>query len=280
MQNKKDGMGIPQKAFTHSGMFHADDVFSAALLRLLNPEIEIERGSCIPEGYEGLVFDIGGGAFDHHQKDSEVRKNGIPYASFGKLWRYFGRRLVAETYVQEFDEQFVQKVDLSDNSQETDTISIAVRGFYPLWNEQKRMEDAFWEAVAFAEGVLCRQMKKYKSKKSAEELVLKEAEKARDGILILEKYIPYGSVLEDTDIRFVIFPSIRGGYGINNINNKDGSKKVDFPPEWLGSKDESIGLMFCHKGNFTAAADTLEHAVDIAKTAVDRMEKRKENKGK
>ena len=30
-----------EKAFTHAGKFHADDVFSGALLRILNPEIEI-----------------------------------------------------------------------------------------------------------------------------------------------------------------------------------------------------------------------------------------------
>lgn len=32
-------------AFTHSGKFHADDVFSAALLLYLNPEITITRGN-------------------------------------------------------------------------------------------------------------------------------------------------------------------------------------------------------------------------------------------
>ena len=33
------------KAFTHGGKFHADDVFSAALLLYLNPEIQITRGN-------------------------------------------------------------------------------------------------------------------------------------------------------------------------------------------------------------------------------------------
>lgn len=43
-------------AFTHSGKFHADDVFSAALLLYLNPEITITRGNQVPENYEGLVL--------------------------------------------------------------------------------------------------------------------------------------------------------------------------------------------------------------------------------
>ena len=35
-------------AFTHGGKFHADDVFSAALLLYLNPEIVITRGNRVP----------------------------------------------------------------------------------------------------------------------------------------------------------------------------------------------------------------------------------------
>lgn len=33
------------KAFTHGGKFHADDIFSSALLLYLNPEIQITRGN-------------------------------------------------------------------------------------------------------------------------------------------------------------------------------------------------------------------------------------------
>ena len=72
-------------AFTHSGKFHADDVFSAALLLYLNPEIMITRGNRVPEDFDGIVFDIGRGQYDHHQKDSRIRENGIPYAAFGLL---------------------------------------------------------------------------------------------------------------------------------------------------------------------------------------------------
>ena len=74
-------------AFTHGGVFHSDDVFSAALLKIINPDIKIIRGFKVPDNFAGLVFDIGGGAYDHHQMDNEIRENGIPYASFGKLWR-------------------------------------------------------------------------------------------------------------------------------------------------------------------------------------------------
>lgn len=271
----KEKQKVPCRGFTHFGVFHADDVFSAALLRLLNPEIKIQRGNVVPENFDGIVFDIGGGEFDHHQKDNEVRENGIAYAAFGKLWRKFGKELVADKYVKEFDEDFVQKLDFADNTGETDTISVAISNFRPLWDEEKDMDTCFWEAVSFAEEILKKQVKKYRSKQKAETMILQKAEEAKEGILILDKYIPYGRILADTDVEFVIFPSLRGGYGINNIEKEDGTKKVDFLPEWLGSRNEAIGLMFCHKGNFTAAADTLEHAVNIARIAIKNKDRKK-----
>ena len=61
------------RAFTHGGKFHADDVFSSALLLYLNPQITITRGNRVPEEYDGIVFDIGRGRYDHHQRDSRVK---------------------------------------------------------------------------------------------------------------------------------------------------------------------------------------------------------------
>ena len=74
------------RAFTHGEKFHADDVFSAALLFYINPKITILRGNRVPDDFDGIVFDIGRGAYDHHQRDSRVRENGVPYAAFGLLW--------------------------------------------------------------------------------------------------------------------------------------------------------------------------------------------------
>ena len=69
---------LPPYALTHAGKFHADDVFSGALLRLLRPGIGISRVFQIPENFDGLVFDIGWGEFDHHQQGAPVRENGVP----------------------------------------------------------------------------------------------------------------------------------------------------------------------------------------------------------
>ena len=102
---------VPDKGFTHAGRFHADDVFAAALLRLCNPSIRIQRGFSVPEGYDGIVFDIGDGPFDHHGKDTPVRECGVKYAAFGLLWRELGPALVGEKEARRFDDGFVKPLD-------------------------------------------------------------------------------------------------------------------------------------------------------------------------
>ena len=80
-------MKIPAKGFTHGGKFHADDVFSTALLQIVRPDIQVTRGFVVPDDFDGIVYDVGGGMFDHHQEPRETRPNGVPYAAFGLLWR-------------------------------------------------------------------------------------------------------------------------------------------------------------------------------------------------
>ena len=83
-------------AFTHGGKFHADDVFSSALLLYINPEISITRGNSVPDDFTGIVFDIGRGEFDHHQKGQQNQGKrcavcGI-WTVVGGCWSGYSRR--------------------------------------------------------------------------------------------------------------------------------------------------------------------------------------------
>ena len=137
-------------AFTHSGKFHADDVFSAALLLYLNPEITITRGNQVPENYEGLVFDIGRGQYDHHQKDSRIRDNGVPYAAFGLLWEKLGPEILGEELALKFDESFVQPLDINDNTGEKNELATLIGNFNPGWDSKSSNDEAFFQAVSVA----------------------------------------------------------------------------------------------------------------------------------
>ena len=68
---------IVEKALTHAGIFHADDVFAAAVLELVFPDIIIERAKTVPDHYDGLIFDIGAGKYDHHQGEKKLREDSI-----------------------------------------------------------------------------------------------------------------------------------------------------------------------------------------------------------
>ena len=137
-------------AFTHSGKFHADDVFSAALLLYLNPEITIIRGNKVPDDYKGLVFDIGRGQYDHHQKDSRVRENGVPYAAFGLLWEALGAEILGAELAEKFDESFVQPLDNNDNTGEKNELATLIGNFNLGWDSKGSNDQAFFQAVSVA----------------------------------------------------------------------------------------------------------------------------------
>ena len=92
-------MKIPANGFTHAGKFHADDVFATALLKIVRPDIKITRGFVVPDDFDGIVYDIGFGIFDHHQEPRETRPNGVPYAAFGLLWRVLARFLLVVMFI-------------------------------------------------------------------------------------------------------------------------------------------------------------------------------------
>ena len=78
---------------THSGKFHADEIFATILLEKIYQNIKLMRVSEIDsEDYKDkTIFDIGGGKFDHHQVGGNgERSNGIKFASFGLLWNEYG----------------------------------------------------------------------------------------------------------------------------------------------------------------------------------------------
>lgn len=131
-------------AFTHSGKFHADDVFSAALLLYLNPEINIFRGNKVPDDFEGVVFDIGRGQYDHHQKDSRIRENGVPYAAFGLLWEALGEEILGKELAEKFDQSFVQPLDNNDNTGEKNELASLIGNFNPGWDSSGNNDRHFF----------------------------------------------------------------------------------------------------------------------------------------
>lgn len=287
------------KAFTHSGKFHADDVFSSALLLYLNPQITITRGNRVPEGYDGIVFDIGRGRYDHHQRDSRVRENGVPYAAFGLLWEELGSGILGETLAQRFDEEFVQPLDKNDNTGEKNELASLIGNFNPVWDEteaadgvteEKRdrgLSVGFLRAVQVAGMVLENKFARYRADARADEkinqvLAMQETQGGDARILVLPEFVPCQKRLKETDTAFVIFPSNRGGYCIQPQKKPDSMNyKCSFPKQWLGLENEELqkatGLAsagFCHKGGFLMTVGDEADAIRACKISLEEYEQK------
>lgn len=268
-------------AFTHSGKFHADDVFSSALLLYLNPEITITRGNKVPDDFDGIVFDIGRGKYDHHQKDSRIRENGIPYAAFGLLWEDLGCEILGDELAEKFDEAFVQPLDNNDNTGEKNELASLIGSFNPSWDENGGTDEAFFRAVSVAGMILENKFARYLGNERADkriEEVLETRDQTGDSrILVLPEFIPCQKRLSETEVAFVIFPSNRGGYCIQPQKKEYSlNYKCSFPSEWLGLENEGLqketGLSsatFCHKGGFLMSVGDLSDAIRACQISLD-----------
>ena len=282
--------------YTHRGVFHADDVMSAVLLRMLNPHIKFHRVTRVPDEALSdpmvIVFDVGLGKFDHHQPDSPVRENGVKYAAFGLLWREFGKELIdSDEGCQMFDEWFVQPIDAQDNGQKNHAGEIPVFSLsntISLWNcnwdEDYDQDITFENAVAQFQPVLEFAIGSIKSKLRAKELVERAIEQSDGQIIMLPKFAPWQDWLfKSTNLKaatalYVVFPSLRGDYTIQAVPKEAGSfeLKKPFPEKWRGrSQAELFGLTgipeltFCHKNGFLCATSHGNAALKVAQLAVE-----------
>ena len=262
-------MKIPANGFTHAGKFHADDVFATALLQILRPDIKITRGFVVPDDFDGIVYDIGFGMFDHHQEPRETRPNGIPYAAFGLLWQVLGPGLVGERQARLIDENFIQPLDLNDNTGEQNSLCDAIGFFNPVWDSKEDQDACFFKAVAVAKQILENQIESANAVNRADEKVQQAYKNSRDGIVVLPCYLPWKNGLYKTDALFVIYPSQRGGWSAQCVtDHKTKKPKLPFPQSWAGQPQEVIeqksgieGISFCHASRFLITAKDKETAL-------------------
>lgn len=263
-------MNIPEKGFTHAGKFHADDVFSTALLLYLNPDYTYERGYQVPEDFDGIVYDIGWGEFDHHQADARIRDNGVPYAAFGLLWEQFGDRILGEEEAKRLDALFVQPLDRSDNTGEANEVCHIIESFNPVWDSDQSENEAFEEALAIASKILEHKFDSILAVKRAEVMVQEAIDNAKDKIMILDRTVPWKNLAVPSEVEYVVYPSKRGGYAAQGVPISLDSQELKrpFPEEWRGASAEELaersgvaGLRFCHKSGFLLTAETLEEAI-------------------
>ena len=272
-------MIIFSTGITHGGAFHADDVFATALLKIIEPSFTVKRVLSVPNDVKNcIVYDIGGGPYDHHTKNIRYHENGRRYASFGLLWKEYGEYVTGsyDSY-RRIEENFVSIIDESDNLGEYNPISRTITAFNPTWNSTENIDDAFEEAVSFAKCILEKIIRHERSIDDADNEIKKALINMTDKIIILPQEVPFTETLINSEAIFAIYPSNRGGYCIRGIPVKYGTRvtKMSFPKAWRGETPETLqklsgnaDLVFCHNSGFIASTNTYESAILIAKQVI------------
>lgn len=64
---------------THGGIFHSDEVLATVILSKVLGDITVLRTFKVPEELDEkvIVYDIGFGEFDHHQKGGNGARDGV-----------------------------------------------------------------------------------------------------------------------------------------------------------------------------------------------------------
>ncbi len=293
-----------KKIITHNGNFHADDCFAVATLQIIfekNKEnfkvIRTRDEKIIKDG--DFVVDVGGvydsdkNLFDHHQiGGAGERKNKIPYAAFGLVWKHFGENLCESKDVAErIDKNLVQAIDANDIGIDVSkvmfdefhiyTITDVIDIFMPTWKESNIDKDvAFLNAVKMAKKILKREIKITSDYVEGEKQVIDVYNNTEDKrIIIFDKNYSGKRMLNKfKEPLFTIGPNADNDTWVVNtvrIDNNSFKNRKDLPESWAGKKGDELAqvsgvkdAIFCHTKKFIAVAKSKKGAIDLAKKAL------------
>lgn len=296
-----------KRIVTHSGSFHTDDVFAAATIALYfhktktpfklertNDQIKIEQAD--------IVFDIGGiydeskNRFDHHQKSGAgERLNGIPYASFGLVWKKYGPEICDNQEVVDIVDQYlVQSIDAEDNGidiyhkvyPDVSPFSISrVLNVYNLtFEEHIEFSDfQFQKAVSVARDFLERFIYKTKIQQQVNNRVREIYHQTSDKrVLVIDEHFGRNPITQAVipleEVVYFVYPSNRGkewNICAKRINVDSFESKKPFPESWRGLRSEDLvtvsrvsSATFCHNSGFLCGAISKEDAILLAQKAL------------
>jgi len=294
---------------THNGSFHPDDVFSVAvidiyltqrkqtykIIRTRNPKLFKKAN---------YLIDVGGthneteNKFDHHQfGGSGQRKNGIPFASFGLVWKKFSISITqSERISQKIDKKLVQPIDAFDNGfgdlksiSNTNeilpyTIDHFIRSLNPNWLDglsQDLTLKKFKRAVSYAKEILMAEINSAKAEIDSEEILDMLYEQTEDKrYLIIDKNYPWNFYLQKyPELLFVIEPAKEGpNFELEAVQTGKTlfERRKYLPNDWAGLRDQKLqeatgvkDAVFCHNGKFLAVAGSLEGAKSLVLKALE-----------
>ncbi len=285
-----------KKIAVHSGEFHADDVFAIAILKLIFSNVKVirtrdsgELKKCDMRVDVGRVYNSETNDFDHHQKGGAgERKNKIPYAAAGLVWKHFWKKLVSSVEVFNYiDKKIIQYIDANDSGVETYdvkkvepyTIADFVKGLNPEASSSGKVFDkCFDEVVSIVLKLMTREIEKAELLVKSKKVIREKIKKGKDYI-VLGKYMPWKEVVvEESDVKFVVYNVARENqwyvFAVP-VSVKSFKNRKDFPKAWAGLINEDFQKVtgvkdakFCHNNLFVVAAVSKKGAMKLAELAL------------
>ncbi len=289
-----------KSVLTHDGSFHPDDVFSVAVFQgLFKNRLRIIRSREKKEiAKADIVVDVGGvcdfdnDRFDHHQLGGAgSRENGVPYASFGLVWKKYGRQFCGSIELADYaDKKLVQFIDCFDNGLGSlqavfaDVLPFTISDFIMNFNTDVigNRDDNFFKAVAVAGEILSGVLKSGERFFVAERAVGSVYNSTKDKRIIVldEEYDWFETINRFKEPLFVVEPDgnkKNNHWKVRCVRDEPNcfKNRKNLPALWAGKKDAELvkisgvpDAIFCHNGLFVAVAGSKEGALKLAEIAV------------
>jgi uncharacterized UPF0160 family protein len=275
---------------THSGRFHADEVFATAMVLMVQKhEIIRTRDETVINQAE-IVLDVGAEynpeklRFDHHQNSFvRTRKDGPPFATAGLIWEFYGSDILkqkglSDDYEIQFvinrvDAKIIADIDAVDNGLFSDDPRPSISLVIAMMNQKPTASDdeqlaAFFHALTISKGILNNFIDQAIGEARDIIELKKSAKQVINGILILEKKLSFKDFLRSQpQIKRVVYPRPEDAYGVfcNNKKNHLSKKIRGLREEELNQATGLTDAVFCHKTGFMAVCKSLESALILAK---------------
>lgn len=284
------------KLALHDKSFHADDVFAAAILSLIHPKLKIvrtrdkkkiDKADFVAD--VGSVYDPETNRYDHHQTGGAGKRNNVPYAAAGLIWKHFGMQLVKTKASHEaLDKKIFQFIDAIDNgvNLKKDRIRVydinyVIMSMNPQWNsEVKDFDKNFKIAMKFAKEQLMREIRIVSSNDEADQLVIDAIKNSESNLIIMDKFCPWKkTAIDKSQALYIIYQSSNDDYRCEGvpINMDSFDLRKPLPKEWGGLEKEELQKVsgvsdatFCHKALFICGAKSKEGILKLANLALDR----------
>lgn len=293
---------------THDGLFHADEIIAIALISLWNISnnyniIRTRDEELISKC--DLVVDVGGqynlekSRFDHHQNDCPIHEGtDIKYASAGLVWDKVAKDIALNSYnltAQEADKfhkmimsNLILGIDANDNGIHNEqgyvhmyTISEVLKTFNNL-SDNTQQAFNFKYCIEFVVNILKNIFSSTVQIILDEKILQNAAEKAKDGILVLPKFILSWKEFclnHNLPIQVCLVKAGENEWSITSALKRLGSVECLCPApinlRGTNAKDnESLNgcpIVFVHHTGFTGKvkANTLNEAIGACKAWIE-----------